>query len=175
MSVKSLTVIQDDGGNDICVLSRNINGDLTSHGEELKRFLRGCVISKDGYIKDSRHSAASMGHLAVQMIKRLQINIGLIEMLPAGTRDQGEEYIYSIYPRHALLEQPSLLNLRVEAAFPHYTEIDPNNQSKMTVLYDGLLDEFDANVVRAQWEHAADELDHFVDTQVELAKSAAAN
>ncbi len=175
MSVKSLTVITNDEGKDVCVLSRDIDGYLTGHGEYLRNFLRGYLITREAKSKDNRKAITKIGRLAALLVAEFKSGIGDFELLPAGTRDQGEEYLYTIYARHSSLKTPSLLNLRVEVAFPQYSEIDPSNNSRMTVIYDGLLDEFDPHEVQSNWEHAEDELDHFVDSQVALATPAPAN
>lgn len=168
MSVKCLTVIPDDEGKDVCVLSRTIDGYLTGHGEYLRNFLRGYLITREAKAMDHRNAAPTIGRLAAKLIAEFKAGIGDFELLPAGTRDQGEEYRYTICARHSALKIPSLLNLRVEVAFPRYAEIDSSNASKMTVIYEGLLDEFDPHEVQAQWEHGEEELNHFVDNQVAI-------
>ncbi len=180
MGVKSLTVVLDDEGRDICVLSRSIDGYLSGHGEDLKRFLRGHVVTRELRTKDNRKVATSMGHLAVLLIKDFRSGIGLFELLPCETRDQGEEYVYTVYPRHNSTKAPSLLNLRIEATFPTFTGPDRAGESTRTVIFDGLLDEFDPKEVEAQWECSEEDMDKLVDAEVALAgsvsgKSAAAN
>lgn len=171
MGVKSLTVVLDDEGRDICVLSRSIDGYLSGHGEDLKRFLRGHVINRELPTKDNRKVAASMGHLAVLLIKNFRLGIGLFELLPCETRDQGEEYVYTVYPRHTSAKAPSLLNLRIEAPFPSFTGLGPSLESSRTLIYDGLLDEFDPKEVEAQWECSEEDMDKLVDAEVALAGS----
>ena len=172
MGIKSLTIVLDDEGRDICVLSRSIDGYLTGHGDDLKRLLRGHVITRESRSKDHRKIAFSMGHLAVILIKDYRWGIGFFELLPGGTRDQEAEYIYTVYPRHTASKIPSLLNLRVEALFPEYTGTPLPKDYTRTVIYDGLLDEFNPNEVQAKWECSEDELDQLVDTEIALAESA---
>jgi hypothetical protein len=174
MSIKCLTVVLDDDGNDICVLARSDNGDLNGHGEELKQFLRGFAIVRDLKVKDRRSVATNMGHLACVLVRFIRTNLGLVELLASGTRGIDEEYIYTIYPRHAAELFPSLLNLRVEAAFPPYGEIDGLSSSKMTVIYDGLLDEFNPHQVQLTWEHASDTIHTQVGVHAMAANSAMA-
>lgn len=161
MSLKCLTVVIDDDGSEICVLARGGNGDLNGHGEDLKQFLRGFAIVRDLKVKDRRSVAVNMGQLACLLIKHIRTNLGTVELLPTGTRSVGEEYIYSVYPRHAAEVCPSLLNIRVEISHPSYSDIDPANESTMTVVYDGLLDEFNPPQVLMNWERTSDLLaDH---------------
>src|SRR4051794_34158054 len=116
MSVKCLTVVLDDEGRELCTLSLGVNGQLTGHGRELKQLLRGYAVVHDLRIKDRRATALSPGHLAVLLIRRLRPIAAPLEMQPVGTRSTGEEYIYTIYPRHTSSKFPSLVNLRIEAA-----------------------------------------------------------
>lgn len=174
MGVKSLTVVLDDEGRDICVLSRSLDGYLNGHGDDLKRSLRGHVIAREVRSKDHRKIAYSMGHLAVLLIKEFRWGIGIFELLPGGTRGCGEEYIYTVYPRHTSPKAPSLLNLKVETLFPGYTGNDLPKASTTTVIYDGLLDEFDPNETQARWEYSETELDHLVDTEIEIGSAAKA-
>lgn len=172
MSVKSLTVVADDDGRDLCVLSRNIDGHLTGHGVDLRDFLRGYIITRQPKTADKRKTVSTIGWLAVTLITEFKTGMGDFELLPSGTRDTGEEYIYTVYARHTSRKLPSLLNLRVEVTYPRYAEINPNNDSKTTIIYDGLLDEFDPPEVQAQWSQGQDELNHSADTRVAQTRAA---
>jgi hypothetical protein len=152
MAVKCLTVVLDDEGRELCTLSLGINGQLQGHGRKLKELLRGYAIVHDLRINDRTTTATSMGHLAVLLIRKLRPIAALLEMQPASTRNTGEEYIYTIYPRHTSARLPSLLNLRIEVA----TSLSSPEAVK-TVIYDGLLDEFDPHAVEAEWSHPAHE------------------
>lgn len=175
MSVKSLTVVLDDDGREICVLMRTLDGHLTGHGVDLRNFLRGYIISRESKSADNRKTTSTIGRLAAKLIAEFNSGVGDFELLPCGTRRVGEEYIYFVLARHASPATPSLLNLRVEAVFQHYAEIEPENKSRTTVIYDGLLDEFDPHETQVQWSHGQDELDHFSEIQSPLAREATAN
>jgi hypothetical protein len=149
MSVKCLTVVLDDDGKEVCVLYSSTNGQLTGHGRDLKDLLRGYTITHDLRSKDRSRVACSMGHLTVILTKKIRPINGLLEML-AG-RNVGEEYVYTLYPRHTSLKLPSLLNLRIEAA----SSLSSKDAAKI-VIYDGLLDEFEPHAVEAEWSHPAD-------------------
>ena len=165
MGVKSLTIVLDDEGTEICVLQRSIDGYLSGHGEDLKRVLRGHVITREYRSKDHSKAAVSMEHLAVLLIKDFRWGVGFSELLPCGTRDRGEDYVYTVYPRHTSPKLPSLLNLRVEAVFPKYTGPDLNKESTRTVIYDGLLDEFIPNEVQETVEYDEARMDELIDFQ----------
>src|SRR5690349_21004379 len=114
MSVKCLTVVLDDDGKEVCVLYSSTNGQLTGHGEDLKALLCGYTIIHNLRSKDRANIAVNLRHLAVILIKKIRPINGLLEMLPSGTRNIGEEYVYTVYPRHTSAKLPSLLNLRIE-------------------------------------------------------------
>jgi hypothetical protein len=164
MAVKCLTVVVNDDGQELCTLSLSVNGQLTGHGRELKQLLRGYALVHDLRIKDRRATAFSSGHLAVLLIKRLRSMPALLEMQPVGVRNQGEEYVYTIYPRHTSSKLPSLLNLRIEMC--------SRSQDTRTVIYDGLLDEFDPHAVEAEWSHPADQQNKDTNSEPETAKAA---
>lgn len=174
MSIKSLTVVLDDDGREICILFRNLDGDLNGHGDYLRRVLRGHVITRTFCVKEHRKAAVSMGQLAVLLIREFRYSIGLLELKPCGTRGLGEEFVYTVYPRHASPNFLSLLNLKVETYFPLQSENDLPAKQTTTVIYDGPLDEFDANHVQSQWECREEEVDILVDRQIEMARSAKA-
>jgi hypothetical protein len=167
MAVKCLTVVLNEDGQELCTLSLGVNGQLTGHGRELKQLLRGYAIVHDLRIKDRRATAFSPGHLAVLLIKRLRPMPALLEMQPMGARKLGEEYIYTIYPRHTSSKLPSLLNLRIEMC--------SQSQDARTVIYDGLLDEFDPHAVEAEWSHPADGQNKDTNSESETAKAARAS
>ena len=56
MSIKCLTVVLDEKGQDVCIFSLSMNGQLTGHGQELKQLLRGYTIIYDLRIKDRYRS-----------------------------------------------------------------------------------------------------------------------
>jgi hypothetical protein len=85
MSVKSLTVVLDDDGKEVCVLSRTLDGHLTGHGVDLKNFLRGFIITRQSKSADSRKTVASIGRLAALLIAEFQAGTGDFELLSPGS------------------------------------------------------------------------------------------
>lgn len=175
MSVKSLTVVLDDDGKEVCVLSRTLDGHLTGHGVDLRNFLRGFIIKRGSKSADSQKTVANIGRLAALLIAEFHSGTGEFELRSPGVHEGGQEYVYTVYARHTVPTTPSLLNLRIETAFLSYAEIDPDNGSKTTVIYDGLLDEFDPHEVHDQWSHAQDDLSHGADPKIVHARSTAAS
>jgi hypothetical protein len=172
MSVKSLTVVADDDGRDVCVLLRTLDGHLTGHGAELRAFLRGYIIARSRII-DGEKAASTIGRLASALVSEFSVGIGDFELLPSDTRHVGEEYVYTVYAHHTIPKMPSLLNLRIEADFSRFkTNDSADDDKRMTVIYDGLLDEFDPMEVLAQWSHGPDALQDYVDARVAQARAA---
>jgi len=62
MSIKCLTVVLDENGQEVCIFSVSMNGQVTGHGQELKQLLRGYKIIHDMRIKDRRATAVSLRH-----------------------------------------------------------------------------------------------------------------
>lgn len=172
MGIKSLTVVSDDDGKDVCVLSRDMDGDLTGHGAYLRKFLRGFIIARRSRPADQRSTVPSMGRLAAILIAEFRSGIGEFELLPSATRGVDEDYVYTIYPRHSTPSTPSLLNLRVEAAFASHRGSSQGTDT-MTVLYDGLLDEFEPCGVLDHWSCTSDEFESRLDAHITTVRATA--
>jgi hypothetical protein len=119
MGTRSLTVIENGNGTEICVLYRQYDGYLLGHGQDLALFLKNKVITNGFGLNDGRDIANGMSNLAVQLItylakamveedskladelghKNLTFGqcVGQYYLHPAGTRHISEEYIYTIY------------------------------------------------------------------------------
>ena len=98
MGTRSLTVFKDNG-EEICVMYRQFDGYVEGGlGDELVEFLKGKeIVNGYGSQEDTeKPNFNGMGCLAAQVIANLKNGIGNIYLHPAGTRDCGEEYIYTI-------------------------------------------------------------------------------
>ena len=84
------------GGAEIVVLYRQMDGYPDGHGAELAAFLEGKVIV-NGIGSDTPEGAFNgMGCLAAQVVAHFKDGIGGFYLHPAGSRDIGEEYIYTV-------------------------------------------------------------------------------
>ena len=100
MGTRSLTVLEMEDGTEIAVMYRQYDGYPEGHGQELKEFLAGFEIVNGFGCGDDQpiKQANGMDCLAAQIIAHFKTDIGNIYLMPAGTRDAGEEYIYTVKP-----------------------------------------------------------------------------
>lgn len=93
MSTRSLTVIVDEQGKEIAVLYRQSDGHPNFHGVELVTYLKGIeMIMGAGPVG----TANGMSCLAAQLIAHFKTAPGGFYLYAAGTRDAGEEFIYTV-------------------------------------------------------------------------------
>ena len=96
MGTRCLTVFQEEDGTEIAVLYRQYDGYPDGHGKELTEFLAGKPIV-DGYNGGTPDGAFNgIECLAAQVIAHFKKGIGGFYLMAAGTRDAGEEYIYTV-------------------------------------------------------------------------------
>lgn len=145
MGTRSLTIVEEAGGAEICVLYRQYDGYPTGHGAELKSFLHGIQIVNGLGLGDMNRTANGMGCLAAQLIANFKTEPGGFYLYPAGSRDCGEEYIYTVY-----LDTGKLM-LRVEAGAVTYFGLPGTKQANMPTLYDGQIESFDPDAVESHW------------------------
>ena len=95
MGTRALTVINASEG-EIMVLYRQFDGYPDGHGLELADFLSGMRLVK-GFSGDEKGKWANgMDCLAAQLVANFKTQPGGIYLYPAGTRDTGEDYIYTL-------------------------------------------------------------------------------
>ena len=92
MGTRSLTIFEDSA--EICVLYRQFDGYPEGHGRELATFLSGLKMT-NGRV-DGR-TANGMQCLSAQIVAHFKTEPGQFYLMPAGTRDAGEEYRYTVY------------------------------------------------------------------------------
>ena len=159
MGTRSLTVFNDEGGTEICVLYRQMDGYPTGHGTDLKGFLDGFEVVNGIGADLPEKCANGMGCLAAQVIAHFKQGIGNFYLHPAGTRDCGEEYIYTVY-------HDGGLRLRVQAGCVTYFGLPGTSQRNMPTLYDGTVEDFDAEAVQSAWRNRTeDPPNDFLDSQ----------
>ena len=96
MGTRSLTVIMDDD-EEVAVLYRQFDGYIDGHGKELAEFCKYIKIVNGLSCDEENLIANGMGCLAAQIVSHFKTNPGAFYLYPAGTRDCGEDYIYTIY------------------------------------------------------------------------------
>jgi hypothetical protein len=98
MGTRALTVIKDEWENkEIVVMYCQFDGYPSYHGLRLGEFLKPFTIT-NGISAESDNTANGMGCLSAQIIQyfKKEAGVGGIYLYPAGTRDCGEEYIYTV-------------------------------------------------------------------------------
>ncbi len=97
MGTRCLTVFKEEDGTEIAVLYRQHDGYPDGHGKDLADFLDGKVIV-NGISGDNTKDTAFNGMpcLAASVVAHFKDDIGSFYLYPAGTRDMGEDYIYTI-------------------------------------------------------------------------------
>lgn len=105
MSTRSITHIHaakslDDKEEIICSFYRHCNGYPEGHGEDLKGWLSGkkLVNGIGGDFIEGMHFNRA-GTMAVQLMAHIQ-DISGCEVIPTGSKDQGEEYTYDVFFRN---------------------------------------------------------------------------
>ena len=127
MGTRSLTVFNDDDGAEIVVMYQQYDGYPTGVGAELKELLSGKKIV-NGFGTDDDGKAFNGGScLAASVVAALKSGIGNVYLYPAGTRNTGEEFIYTITPSNPI---------GIKVVVPR--ELDDG-----AVLYNGPVDDFD--------------------------------
>lgn len=99
MGTRSLTIMYqspNEGGKEIVVLYRQMDGGPEWHGKELTKFLKKFTITCGN--TGQKNQANGGECLAAQIIAHFKKGIGMFYLLPAGTRDCGELYRYHVKP-----------------------------------------------------------------------------
>lgn len=97
MGTRSLTVIKDKDM-EICVIYQQYDGYPSGVGKILKDICKDIKIINGFGGEKMGESANGMSCFAAQMVKARKEKIGNVYIYPTGTRDCGEDYVYTIYP-----------------------------------------------------------------------------
>ena len=98
MGTRSLTVFNNEMDNEeIVVLYRQYDGYPTGHGRDLLSFLNNMEIVDGISNTEKRRIANGMGCLSAQVVAYFKEAPGDFYLHSAGTRDIGEEFIYTLY------------------------------------------------------------------------------
>ena len=99
MGTRSLTTFNDEWKNEeIAVIYRQYDGYPQGHGKELFKFLNEMVVVNGMGMNNPPKIANGMGCLAAQAVSHFKGGeVGGVYLYKSGTRDIGEQYIYTIY------------------------------------------------------------------------------
>jgi hypothetical protein len=185
MGTRSLTVFRESDGTEIVVMYRQMDGYPDGHGQELAEFLKDFRITNGLSGEATKHRVANgMDCLAAQVVARFKHDVqhkrqerdfeykdswgeaGSIYLHPAGTRDAGEEYIYTVshraaYPKDQLPEAPAKdadaevwrqFHAECEEKKSHVPTLKVEavkNKDEHITIFDGLASNWDTEVVMA--------------------------
>jgi len=152
MGTRSLTVFVDtwehEGqqcSEEIVVMYRQMDGGPKWHGSELKEFLKQYRLVNGIGGNPKTKIANGMGCLAAQAIAHFkrnsdtgELSAGGFYLYKAGTRDAGEEYIYTVYPG----KKEGTINLKVTCGDVTMFGLPGTKEENMPVLYDGPVTRF---------------------------------
>jgi hypothetical protein len=107
MGTRSLTVMLDEDDKEIAVLYRQFDGYPEGHGKDLKDFLKPITLVNGISMAETRPIANGAACLAAQIVAHFKTpdrvdatnSAGNFYLYPAGTRDAGEEYIYTVHTK----------------------------------------------------------------------------
>lgn len=136
-----------DDGEELAVLYRQFDGYLEGHGKDLRDFLKDFEVV-NGIGDKTRKIANGMGCLAAQVIAHFKKEVGNFYLYPAGTRDVGEEYVYTL----SVLGATGMINLKVQSGDMTFFGLPGTKQADMNVLYDGPIGSFDWEEVKKKEE-----------------------
>ncbi|KKN43908.1 hypothetical protein LCGC14_0698570 [marine sediment metagenome] len=135
MGTRSLTVVQNDAGDEIITMYRQMDGYPTGHGADLLEWgVGGQVVNGIGCDTPAK-AYNGMECLAAQLVAAFKDGIGGTYLHPSGSRDVGEEYRYEI---SADAETNALVLKVIDVGYEYDGKV-----VEAIVLYEGLLDEFD--------------------------------
>lgn len=98
MGTRALVEPMEDG-KALVTIYRQFDGYPDGLGVDLANILTGHTLVNGFGGKDAEASQFNgMGCLAAQVVRHLKDSIGNVYIYPAGSRDVGEEYIYTIRP-----------------------------------------------------------------------------
>lgn len=125
MSTRSLTIVNEstdlNPSEEIFIMYRQYDGYPNSHGADLIKFLKNCVMTNGIPVGKNdlkeKHFSNGFADLSAKLItyfKEDYHNAGHFYLYKAGTRDYGEEYIYTIYPNK---NNQEVINLKIESLY----------------------------------------------------------
>ena len=153
MSVRSLTVVLDEHERELMTMYRHGGGDPEQHGQELADFLaRGRLVN--GFTLDEQDEIVfnGMGCLAAWIIIEFKDGPGNVYLLPPGTRDIGEDYVYTVYPQNGRIK------MRVGTCITMYSDTFKKFKKYPVVLFDDDVSKYVGTEVEKVEDKMMDEI-----------------
>jgi hypothetical protein len=162
MGTRHLTVFKEStvDSPDIVVMYGQWDGHLESHGMALKEHFGNHVIVC-GISGDETNIANGMSCLAAQVVAKFKDKVGSFYLHPAGTRDRGEEFVYTLYvakEHDNSFDYREPLRMRVQTGHMTFFGMPGTPQDQMPIVYDGLLSEFDPSRCKKEEDEDPDQV-----------------
>lgn len=141
MGTRSLTIIKDEDGKELVCMYRQFDGYPTGHGQELATFLAGGELVNGLGLHDDKLVFNGMGCLAAAVVSYLKTGPGGIYLYPPGSRDCGEEYIYTVFPRNKILWISVARGCMTAFGLPG------TKQENMNILFEGPVSDYNAESI----------------------------
>lgn len=162
MGTRSITVFEDGDGREIVVMYRQYDGYPSGHGRELADLLKQFDVVNGLSGKPVRRVANGAGCLAAQVVAAFKTELGGIYLYPAGTRDTGEEWIYTVRASERIG-----IMLKVQTGAVTMFGLPGTKQTHMPILFQGPPADFDVEKIERAREAADTPPNVFLDGQDE--------
>jgi len=147
MGTRALTTIINEEKQEIAVIYSQWDGYPSGHGQDLYNFLKDIHLVNGLTMNEKRKVANGMECLAMQLIAHFKQSPGNYYLMPAGTRDCGEEYLYTIYNNNK-----NKLCMTIQMGSVTFFGLPGTKQKNMPVLFDGLVKDFCLESIEAAEE-----------------------
>ena len=148
MSTPSIVIVQDEESSELVVLYKHWDGYPTNFGQELADWLKGKVLTQ-GAMRERPETANGMQDLAAQLVTHFKSAdpVGGVYIMPAGYRNFGEYYIYTVYAKGG--------EIRLRTQYrPEYSETGGQDAWRVEAAetwaaFDGSPKDFDGKKIEA--------------------------
>lgn len=147
MSTRSLTHVLDDSSESVLVtIYRQMDGYPSGMGADLAEILKGRTMV-NGFGSNTPEKASNgAGCLAATIVQELKAEAGIggIYLMPPGSTDHSEEYVYTVSPAkgddHSMGQGRGEIRLKVEAGY---------GDAAKRLLFEGDVNDFDPAAAEA--------------------------
>lgn len=152
MGTRSLTIVQDGEGKEIVTMYRQMDGYPSGLGQELVDFLKTLEVCNGlgGKPPKGKQWANGAGCLAAQVVAhfKTQSGAGGVYLYPQGTREVGEEWIYTVQ----VDEEKKKINFKVSAGSVTFFGMPGTKAEDMPALFSGPLKDFNAKKIEKLYD-----------------------
>jgi hypothetical protein len=155
MGTRSVTFVEDDGERYVAMY-RQMDGDPTGMGADIKKFLTGFSLCNGiSFGNDTSKQFNGLGCLAASLVAEFKDGIGGIYLYPTNTDTEWIDYTYTIYADRiggTFADGYGDIKLKV-------IKVGYDGERPDKVIFDGVVDDFDPERIEAE-EREAYELEN---------------